>query len=132
MPKPLIWKKLKSMGDAPNARLGHTMVEIDKGVYVLFGGLDNKRKNGKIMPNNQVFTLKISSNQEALWTENICEGDEIPLPRSNHAACRIGKMQMFIFGGLFSSNQRFNDVHLLNCVHNCKFYFILEFQILLK
>jgi hypothetical protein len=30
-------------------------------------------------------------------------------------------MQMFIFGGLYSSNQRFNDVHILNCQLGCKF-----------
>ena len=121
MPKPLVWKKLKSIGDEPNKRLGHTMVEIEKGMYVMFGGLDNKRKKGKVMPNNQVFTLKVNQKDEAVWIENICDGEEVPLPRSNHAACKIGKLKMFIFGGLYSSNQRLNDVHILKCAVSCKF-----------
>lgn len=122
MPKPLIWKKLEKTGDSPNARLGHTLVEMDKGVFVLFGGLDNKRKNGKIRPNNQVFTLKINNKGVAVWMEITCEGDQIPLARSNHAACRIGGNMMFVFGGLYQSNQRFNDVHILKVVPGQKKY----------
>lgn len=121
MPKPLTWKKLKCKGEQPNPRYGHTMVEMDKGLFVLFGGLDNKRKNGKIMPNNEVYSLKIQPNGEAYWNMINCEGEVIPLPRSNHSACKINKNLMFVFGGLYSSNQRFNDVHLLKTVTGCKF-----------
>jgi hypothetical protein len=121
MPKPLTWKKLTSIGDLPNARLGHTLVEMDKNLYVLFGGLDNKKKDGKIRPNNQVYTLKVNAKEESVWTEITCDGDEIPMPRSNHAACKIDNTNMFVFGGLYSSNQRFNDVHILKCTPGCKF-----------
>ena len=123
MSKELTWNKLESNGDVPNPRLGHTMVQMDRKMFVMFGGLDNTRKEGgKISPNNQVFLLKVSDSGEAHWKEMPCEGMEKPLPRSNHAACKIGSSQMFVFGGLYSSTQRFNDVHILKCVLNSKKY----------
>jgi hypothetical protein len=100
--------------------MGHTLVEMDKNYYVLFGGLDEKKKDGKTRPNNQIFTLKINNKNEAVWAEIMCEG-EAPMPRSNHAAAKIGDNNMFVFGGLFSSNQRFNDVHFLKCPQTRKF-----------
>lgn len=111
MPQPLVWNKIKSQGTPPASRLGHTLVKFEK-LYVLFGGLDNERKNGKIAPNNQVYTLKLLPKEACNWTLNNCTGD-IPLPRSNHSACDIGGNQMMIFGGLYSSNQRFNDTYIL-------------------
>lgn len=104
MPKELSWKKLKCSGEPPNPRLGHTMIQMDRNMFIMFGGLDNKKKEGRVMPNNQVFLLKINNSDEAVWKEMPCEGIEIPLPRSNHAACKITSNQMFIFGGLYSSS----------------------------
>lgn len=101
--------------------MGHTLIEMEKNFYVMFGGLDDKKKDGKTRPNNQVYTLKMSAKDEAVWAEIMCDGNEIPMPRSNHAATKIDNVSMFVFGGLYSSNQRFNDVHILKCTPGRKF-----------
>ena len=41
-----------------------------------------------------------------------CGGD-VPLERTNHAACAINGEKLFIFGGFYTSNLRFNDVYFL-------------------
>lgn len=35
------------------------------------------------------------------------------MPRAHHAACAIGPDKLFIFGGYYSTSQRFNDVFIL-------------------
>ena len=88
---------------------------------MLFGGLDNEKKEQKkIAPNNQVFSMKIMNTQTVQWTKNQCQG-QIPLPRSNHSAVAIDKNKMVIFGGLFTSNLRFNDVYILTAGPNVQY-----------
>jgi hypothetical protein len=83
----------------------------------MYGGLDaHSRLEGNIVPNGHVYTLRISQKGEYVWTQSDCEGDEIPLPRTNHSACKIGKNEMFVFGGYYTSKKRFNDVHILKIV----------------
>lgn len=115
MPKETVWVKIKTAdGSAPSARLGHSLVEMEKDFYVLYGGLDaNSRVEGNILPNGQVYTLKFNQKSEYVWSLTDCDGEEIPLPRTNHAACKIGKNEMFVFGGFYTSKKRFNDVHIL-------------------
>lgn len=115
MPKPLVWVKIKlADGNVPSARLGHTLIEMDKDVYVLYGGLDaNSRMEGNIVPNSQVWTLRINQKGEYVWTMTECDGEEVPMPRTNHSACKISKNEMFVFGGYYTSKKRFNDVHIL-------------------
>ena len=48
-----------------------------------------------------------------MWTQTDCDGEEIPLARTNHSACKISKNEMFVFGGYYTSKMRFNDVHIL-------------------
>ena len=79
---------------------------------MLFGGLDNEKKNGKIAPNNDVFTLKLLPNNQCEWRLQACTGN-IPLPRVHHAACYIGAERMLIFGGYYNSNEKFNDIYYL-------------------
>jgi len=79
---------------------------------VMFGGLDSThRKNDKLCPNNEVYSLKLTA-VACEWKIQTCQGD-IPLPRTNHAACAIGNDKLFIFGGYYTSNLRFNDVYIL-------------------
>ena len=111
MPQPLVWQKLKSQGQTPSSRLGHTLVKFDK-TYIMFGGLDSAKKGGKVAPNNETYTLKLQSKENCNWQLNSCSGT-IPLPRSNHTAVDIGNNCMLVFGGLYSSNQRFNDTYIL-------------------
>lgn len=127
MPKPLRWVKIKTSDNAPTARLGHTLVQMDRDMYIMFGGLDgNHKMEGKILPTGQVYTLRINNKGDYIWTQNDCEGDEVPLPRTNHAACKLGKdksNEMFVFGGYYTSHKRFNDVHILR-IGNSKIYFL--------
>jgi len=102
--------------------MGHTLVEMDKDLYVMYGGLDaHSRLEGNIVPNGHVYTLRVSQKGEYVWTQSDCEGDEIPLPRTNHAACKISKSEMFVFGGYYTSKKRFNDVHILKIVLSMPF-----------
>jgi hypothetical protein len=45
-------------------------------------------KNGKLMPSNDLYTLRIV-NKTCQWAKITPKGD-IPLPRSGHSACAIG------------------------------------------
>jgi hypothetical protein len=55
------------------------------------------------------------------WKLEAPQGD-LPLPRSNHTAVDIGENQMLVFGGLFSSNQRFNDTYILKIGKSNSFF----------
>lgn len=78
----------------------------------MFGGIDPSiKKNGKIFPNNQVYTVKVVKDNIE-WRLVQCGGD-VPLERTNHAACAISTDKLFIFGGFYTSNLRFNDVYML-------------------
>jgi len=46
------------------------------------------------------------------WRQVQCGGD-IPLERTNHCACAISAEKLFVFGGFYTSNLRFNDVYIL-------------------
>jgi len=80
---------------------------------VLFGGLDDEslKTGGKPTPNNQVYILRLLSNNGCEWRSIKGEGQP-PLPRTNHAACAISNDEMLVFGGYFSTTQRFNDVFI--------------------
>ena len=115
MPKPLLWKKIKTNGDIPDERIGHTLIKIDRN-YILFGGLEMNEDRLKLKPTNSVYTLKLSSNN-IKWKLNTVQGD-IPLPRCHHSACEISKGEMLIFGGYHTSNRRFNDSYILKTNKN--------------
>lgn len=110
-PDPLAWNNLKVVGTAPSPRTGHTFVPFGK-FFVLFGGLDDELKGGKIAPNNQVYSLRYMNSTTYEWRPVKCEGAP-PLPRTNHAACAISNDEMMVFGGYYSTNQRFNDTYIL-------------------
>nr|SYZ35238.1 PtDNAH9b [Paramecium tetraurelia] len=116
MPQPLVWVQVKQSGQIPAPRSGHTFVTVGK-THILFGGLDSEKKpdaekkNTKIAPNNQVYSLRVAPNV-CEWKLVQCSGDP-PLPRTNHAACAITPEKMLIFGGFYTSNLRFNDTFIL-------------------
>jgi hypothetical protein len=60
----LKWKKLKSNGDVPTPRSGHSFTHVGSVNYVLYGGIDNSKKaGGKILPNNDIYLMKVSSSK---------------------------------------------------------------------
>lgn len=129
MPNPLKWIQINPMNgnNPPSPRFGHTLVDIGNQMYILYGGLDSKKKDGKVMPTNDVFVLKLVKGGSK-WTRIDFKDlkdykeiagfkiGEVPMPRTHHAACHIGNQRMFVFGGLYSSKKRFNDVHILRYV----------------
>ena len=77
----------------------------------MFGGLVMKEDRSKVIPTNDIYTLKLGG-KNIQWTKHQSNGD-VPLPRCNHSASDIGKGEMLVFGGSHSSNKRFNDVYIL-------------------
>jgi hypothetical protein len=60
----LKWKKLKCNGDVPTPRSGHSFTHVGSVNYILYGGIDNSKKNGgKIIPNNDIYLMKVSSSK---------------------------------------------------------------------
>ena len=59
----------------------------------------------------KVYTVKMQKDNIE-WRQVPCGGDN-PLERTNHAACAISQDKLFIFGGFYTSNLRFNDVYIL-------------------
>jgi len=59
MPEDLKWKELKSSGEIPTPRSGHSFTLIHKFTYLLYGGIDNAKKGAKIMPNNDIYIMKM-------------------------------------------------------------------------
>jgi dynein heavy chain len=76
----------------------------------MFGGLDSEKKNGKVAPNNQVWTIRIGKNCDIRLQQ--VSGD-VPLPRTNHSACFVPPDKIVVFGGYYTTNQRFNDTYIL-------------------
>lgn len=56
--------------------------------------------------------MRIVNNQTIEWTLRQCLGD-VPFPRAYHAACKVGEDRMFVFGGCYTSNERYNDTFYL-------------------
>jgi hypothetical protein len=55
---------MKCNGDAPTPRSGHSFTHIGGVNYLLYGGIDNSKKaGGKILPNNDVYQMKIGSSK---------------------------------------------------------------------
>ena len=48
----------------PTPRSGHSFTHVGGVNYLLYGGIDNSKKvGGKIMPNNDVYAMKIGSSK---------------------------------------------------------------------
>lgn len=93
---------------------GHTIVTIGKFHY-MFGGLEKPEGStdpSKLLPKNDLYVLKINNNNVVEWTLKQCSGD-IPMPRAYHSACKVGEDRIFIFGGCYTSNLRYNDTFYL-------------------
>jgi len=59
----LLWKQLKNSGQVPSPRSGHSLSYIGGFNYLLFGGIDHNKKNGKITPLGDVYTMKIGQSK---------------------------------------------------------------------
>lgn len=51
----------------PTPRSGHSFTHVGGANYLLYGGIDNSKKaGGKILPNNDVYAMKIGSSKYSL------------------------------------------------------------------
>lgn len=107
----IVWKPLKQGGQAPQARSGHSFTQVGSS-FVLFGGVSSEQKGDRIMPNNDVYTLRLHITEPS-WTREKPRGDT-PLPRTHHAACEVPGDRLFVFGGYYDSSRKFNDCYLLH------------------
>jgi hypothetical protein len=94
-------------GTPPQARSGHTAVNVGKSMVVVFGGLVDKKFLSDII----VYDI-----ENKLWFEPECTGSESegqvgPTPRAFHVAITID-CHMFIFGGR-SGGKRYALVYYL-------------------
>lgn len=113
-PAPIAWQQIKQTGNLPPPRSGHSIVTIGKTHY-LFGGLEKPEKMSDakdLLPKNDLYALRIINNQTVEWTLKQCSGD-VPLGRAFHSACKVQEDKMFIFGGCYTSNERYNDTYFL-------------------
>lgn len=81
----------------------------------MFGGLERPEGNcdpSKLIPKNDLYALRIVNNTTVEWTLRQCTGD-VPMPRAYHTACKVQEDKIFIFGGCYTSNLRYNDVFFL-------------------
>ncbi|KAG7643314.1 Kelch-type beta propeller [Arabidopsis suecica] len=95
-------------GTPPQARSGHTAVNVGKSMVVVFGGLVDKKFLSDII----VYDI-----ENKLWFEPECTGSESegqvgPTPRAFHVAITID-CHMFIFGGR-SGGKRLGDFWVLD------------------
>lgn len=84
-------------------------------MHYMFGGLEKPEgpaDPSKMLPKNDVYSLRIVNNSTVEWNVRQCTGD-IPMPRAYHSACKVGEDKMFIFGGCYTSNLRYNDTFFL-------------------
>ena len=106
----LIWQQPLQNGEIPNRRSGHTFTVIGSNGF-LFGGIDHKSPPG---PTNEIFCLKLQ-NDAFSWSKVNSNG-ESPLPRWRHSANVFDATSIVIFGGFYSSTNRFNDIHIFDTV----------------
>jgi dynein heavy chain len=107
-------------GDIPSARSGHSMTFVSS-QYVMFGGINVTRKNGKIVPCDDTFLFRIGKGivnkltvlDSLIWTKEDKFNCETPLARTQHTACAMPKDRLFLFGGHHTPSQRLNDVWVL-------------------
>lgn len=84
----------------------------------MFGGLEGKQGKGEVTkPTNHVFKIRLAANNVCDWSLVQCSGD-VPQSRTNHASCAIEQDRLLIFGGYYTSKNRFNDVYILKLTGN--------------
>ena len=112
------WKKIKTKGDTPGERYGHSLTYLSP-YFVLFGGNFNPNLS------NDVWIININENTDYYqWIKinYINDKDNIPIERLYHSSemCNYGKYKnkLIIFGGRNSKNIPLNDLWCLDIKDN--------------
>ena len=94
------WTQIKGNGDSPLNRFGHTAIIYDHSMYI-FGGWNGHDTL------DDLYQYSFASNY---WYEIRRIKGEKPLPRYRHCAV-VCNQNLYIFGGVDTSQQRFNDIY---------------------
>ena len=112
------WKKIKTKGDTPGERYGHSLTYLSP-YFVLFGGNFNPNLS------NDVWIININDNTDYYqWIKinYINDKDNMPIERLYHSSemCNYGKYKnkLIIFGGRNSKNIPLNDLWCLDIKDN--------------
>ena len=112
------WKKIKTKGDTPGERYGHSLTYLNP-YFVLFGGNFNPHLS------NDVWIININDNTDYYqWIKinYINDKDNMPIERLYHSSemCNYGKYKnkLIIFGGRNSKNIPLNDLWCLDIKDN--------------
>jgi len=111
MPAELLWAKLPQKGNIPKPRSGHTLTYVGGQMgYLMIGGIeDANTKDNKIMPTNDIYSMKLYP-KETRWEKETSNGEEKPPSRAQHIAIATPRNdRLFVFGGHASSTVRLND-----------------------
>ena len=59
-PSDLIWTQLAQKGEVlPKPRSGHTLTWVGGSNYVMYGGIEDPETSVKVVPNSDVWSLKL-------------------------------------------------------------------------
>ena len=112
------WKKIKTKGDTPGERYGHSLTYLNP-YFVLFGGNFNPNLS------NDVWIININDNTDYYqWIKinYINDKNNMPIERLYHSSemCNYGKYKnkLIIFGGRNSKNIPLNDLWCLDIKDN--------------
>jgi len=110
MPAELLWTKLPQKGNTPKPRSGHTLTYVGGQMgYLMLGGIEDGAKDHKIMPTNDIYSMKLYP-KETRWEKETSNGEEKPPARAQHIAIATPRNdRLFVFGGHASPTVRLND-----------------------
>ena len=99
--------EIKTNGDTPTPRFGHTFTPVSKNKAVLFGGAvslagNHQNNAGKFIITNETFVFDFQTN---VWKKLNFRNGFVPTERAAHSAAMVGDMQMVVYGGAASGSQ---------------------------
>jgi len=88
-----LFESLKTSGDTPQPRFGHTTTVVNRSKVILFGGATGD--TGKYCMSGDTYIFNLS---KSFWSKLPVQGTA-PSPRAAHAATAVESLQVVIYGG---------------------------------
>jgi protein phosphatase len=100
---------VKTKGEGPTARFGHTITMVSPRLAILYGGAIGQTEKYTITGVIYKYDMK-----ENLWSPLKAKGD-LPPNRAAHAACCVQENKLVIFGGAMAGGGSLapDDLHML-------------------
>jgi|JI9StandDraft_2_1071091.scaffolds.fasta_scaffold371812_1 protein phosphatase len=110
--------KVKSTGEQPSARFGHTLTMVSKTKAVLFGGAISENgtiqhHSGKFVITNETYLYDFITSR---WKKLQFDNCQVPSERAAHASAAVGELQLAVYGGAASGTNGLlkDDLHILD------------------